>query len=239
MSSDPFVEFAAGDIALREGDPADALYLVESGYVTIFRLADPERPLAMLGPGDLFGEAAILQERAHVASARAETAMRALRIATPELAGVLRENVEVAVQLMRRLVQRLLLAEQGGAAEPIPPPDAVAEPASGAPIALLLRHVGGDIAVPAGKPELIVGRPDPATGAIPEIDLGEVDTARTLSRRHARLSQVDGRWMLREEPGVGNGTWLNGERLQPGQTLPVKAGDQLQFGAIEVELVRD
>lgn len=290
-SSTPFVEFAAGDAILREGEAASALYIIESGKVAIVR---GDQPLAELGPGDFFGEMAILQESAHSASARAATAVRALRIDAAAFHGVLRENVEIAVQLMRRLVLRLQAVELRAAAtissaaaaavrHPAPaaaPPSAVpaaaaaalpsgsaasasaptATPASVAaapvaapvaapapavavpaaqPTALLLRHAGGEIAVPAGKTELMIGRPDPATGAIPEINLGPVDSARTLSRRHARLILANGRWMLREEPGVGNGTWVNGERLQPEQTVSVKAGDALRFGAIEVELLRD
>jgi hypothetical protein len=286
-SSTPFVEFAAGDAILREGEAASALYIIESGKVAILR---GETPLVELGPGDFFGEMAILQESAHSASARAATAVRALRIDAASFHGVLRENVEIAVQLMRRLVLRLKAVEQraadtiaSGGDKPVARPPgsaatsaasapAVATPASepgavgpaplAAPVAvapavvpgaaaivatpaaepataLLLRHAGGEIAVPAGKSELMIGRPDPATGTIPEINLGPVDTARTLSRRHARLILANGRWMLREEPGVGNGTWVNGERLQPEQTVSVKAGDALRFGAIEVELLRD
>jgi hypothetical protein len=244
MSTDPFVEFAAGDVVLREGEPATALYIIESGHVTVFRQQAPEQPLAMLGPGEFFGETALLQGREHVSSARAETALRALRLDVGSLHGVLRENVDIAVQLMRRLVQRLLLAEQGelitpAAAEQVAAPAAPAAPLAPEAIALLLRHAGGEIAVPAGHHELLIGRPDPATGAVPDIDLGAIDHARTLSRRHARLILADGRWALREEPGVGNGTWLNDERLQPGQLAPVKTGDRLRFGAVEVELVRD
>lgn len=276
-SSTPFVEFAAGDAILREGEAASALYIIESGKVAILRGADQ---LAELGPGDFFGEMAILQESAHSASARAATAVRALRIDAAAFHGVLRENVEIAVQLMRRLVLRLQAVEQRAAASlsaaPPKPASTPAAPAPSAPVAatadvpaaaparpgvvpgaavaapaaaaspaaepataLLLRHAGGEIAVPAGKTELMIGRPDPATGAIPEINLGPVDNARTLSRRHARLILANGRWMLREEPGVGNGTWVNGERLRPEQTVSVKAGDTLRFGAIEVELLRD
>jgi pSer/pThr/pTyr-binding forkhead associated (FHA) protein len=45
-----------------------------------------------------------------------------------------------------------------------------------------------------------------------------------------------GEFGLREEPGVGNGTWVNGSRLQPEQEVAVKPGDTLRFGAVEVRL---
>ncbi len=250
----PFVEFAAGDVILREGEPASALYIIESGTVSISRAADPARELAALGPGDLFGEMAILQEQAHSASVTAQTPVRALRIEAAAFHGVLRENIEIAVQLLRRLVLRLQAAEQqlgepsaapapaAPVATVMPPATAPAElrpPPAPAPTALLFRHGDEELAVPAGKTDLLVGRPDPATGAIPEVNLGPFDSARTLSRRHARLLLAEGRWMLREEPGVANGTWLNGERLRADQSVSIKAGDRLRFGAIELELLRD
>jgi hypothetical protein len=288
MSKGPFVEFAAGEVILREGEAASALYIIDSGHVAIVRDAAPDTALAELGPGDFFGEMSILQEQAHSATVRAASAVRALRIDAAAFHGVLRENAEIGVQLMRRLVLRLQASEQGrrasrdiptpvaglaagtpaaapsvsAAASTAPPAAVVAPPPSAAPSAtavaapssttaaavpaapatapgaLILRHADGDIVLPADKAELLVGRPDPATGAIPEINLGPFDTTRTLSRRHARMVRAGEHWMLREEPGVGNGTWVNGERLQPEQSASVKIGDSLRFGAIEVKFVR-
>lgn len=102
--------------------------------------------------------------------------------------------------------------------------------------AWVLRHAEGALVLPDGKRDCLVGRPDPATGAIPEINLGPLDLARSLSRRHARLL-VDAKGVsLREEPGVANGTWVNGERVAAGATIALKPGDKLRFGAIELEL---
>ena len=99
----------------------------------------------------------------------------------------------------------------------------------------VLRHAQGSIALPEGKTDCLVGRPDPATGAIPEINLGPLDLARSLSRRHARLLVESGGVVLREEPGVANGTWVNGDKVPAGQGIKLKPGDKLRFGAIELE----
>lgn len=300
----PFVDFPAGSTMLREGEAAGAIFIIEAGRAAIERNG---AVLADLGPGDVFGEAALLQEQGHAANAVARTAVRALRLETATLPAVLRENVDVGMQLMRRLVQRLRAAETSGAlaaagasrsaAQPIdaaaskassapagvpvppvatnadsgtgppvspapvlnapptpaavdtrarsepmspaapaaPAPTAQAVPAAPAVIAHVLRHAQGVIAVPADKAECLVGRPDPATGAIPEINLGPLDLARSLSRRHARLLATGNTVSLREEPGVANGTWVNGERLAAGQVVILKPGDKLRFGAIELE----
>jgi CRP-like cAMP-binding protein len=50
-----------GKVVFRQGDKADAAYLVESGSVGIFREVDGRRvPIATIGPGDLFGEMAVI-----------------------------------------------------------------------------------------------------------------------------------------------------------------------------------
>ncbi|MCB0981425.1 MAG: cyclic nucleotide-binding domain-containing protein, partial [Ilumatobacter sp.] len=54
-----------GDVLFREGDVADALYLVVSGRVAI-AIANPidhrETVVALMDSGDLFGEMAMLDE---------------------------------------------------------------------------------------------------------------------------------------------------------------------------------
>jgi hypothetical protein len=290
-SESPFVDFTAGSTILHQGEAATALYIIEAGKVVVERSDAPGILLAELGPGEFFGEMAILQEQPHSANVVAKTAVRALRVDAAAFHAVLRENVEVAVHMMRRLVMRLRghetrrleleaqLARSLGApraapapapaaAEAAPPPagsspaaapasDAgptptakpapsampapapVAAPAAPKPPAatrFVLRHSQGEIALPAGKAGCLVGRPDPATGAIPEINLGPLDLARSLSRRHARLDVTADAVTLREEPGVANGTWVNGERVVAGQAVALKPGDKLRFGAIELEL---
>jgi CRP-like cAMP-binding protein len=105
-----------------------------------------------------------------------------------------------------------------------------------APIALKLVHTlsGAEFALNSGLHEMLVGRPDPVTGSAPEINLGLLDSSRTLSRRHAKLLHEGGLLFVREEVGASNGTFLNGERLRAGQLAPIKAGDQLKFGQIEI-----
>lgn len=84
--------------------------------------------------------------------------------------------------------------------------------------------------------ELIVGRIDRATGQTPEIDLTAIDTTRSTGRRHARILCRDGTYLLREEAGTRNGTFINGRRIQSGEEARLADGDRLKFGLIEIEL---
>ncbi len=52
--------FAPGDLIVREGDAADDAYVVTTGHAEVFREERGQRvPLRTLGPGDVFGEAAL------------------------------------------------------------------------------------------------------------------------------------------------------------------------------------
>ena len=55
--------------------PAEALYIIKSGNVRISIMAGEgeEKPLLMLGPGEFFGELALLQEESRLVTARAES----------------------------------------------------------------------------------------------------------------------------------------------------------------------
>ncbi|MBX9685196.1 MAG: FAD-dependent oxidoreductase [Candidatus Obscuribacterales bacterium] len=66
--------YGAGDIVLREGDAGTEFYSIEEGEVEVLkRIDDRFEVLAVLGPGDFFGEAAVLENRPRNATIRART----------------------------------------------------------------------------------------------------------------------------------------------------------------------
>ncbi|MEO8276562.1 MAG: cyclic nucleotide-binding domain-containing protein [Thermoanaerobaculia bacterium] len=96
-----------------------------------------------------------------------------------------------------------------------------------------LEHASGwSILIQPGS-ELVIGRPDPVTGAVPEIDLSPLDTERSLSRRHARIIGRDGNFFLREEVGTSNGTWVGADRLSSGVERQLADKDRLRFGRLD------
>src|SRR5919204_5911364 len=64
---------AAGGLICREGEPADRFYLVDTGAVVVSTtIADRAHQLARLGPGQSFGEIALLGHSRRTATVRAE-----------------------------------------------------------------------------------------------------------------------------------------------------------------------
>jgi MFS family permease len=70
------VPVAAGDVVIRQGEPADRFYLIESGAFRVTRAAhagDEPAVLRHLGPDEAFGEIGLLERSARTATVTAES----------------------------------------------------------------------------------------------------------------------------------------------------------------------
>jgi CRP-like cAMP-binding protein len=71
----------SGEIILRHGEPWDALYIIVEGIVRVFLPAEGKtREIACLGPGDCFGEMALLTGEPGSANIEAMTDLSLLRL---------------------------------------------------------------------------------------------------------------------------------------------------------------
>jgi CRP-like cAMP-binding protein len=62
--------YSDGEIIFHEGDPGDALYVIQFGKVKIIkRTPTKEITLALLGPGEIFGEMSLFDQKERSASA--------------------------------------------------------------------------------------------------------------------------------------------------------------------------
>jgi CRP-like cAMP-binding protein len=79
------VDVGAGQDVVRQGDAADALYLIESGSLKVRSHGrnNAAVELAALGPGDYFGEIGLLRRVPRTATVTAISPCRLLRIAGP------------------------------------------------------------------------------------------------------------------------------------------------------------
>jgi ATP-binding cassette subfamily B protein len=76
------VSYPFGAVIVEEGQAADALYVIVSGRARALRqgLGGEEVSLGLLGPGDVFGESALLEGRVRGATIRARSPVEALRL---------------------------------------------------------------------------------------------------------------------------------------------------------------
>jgi CRP-like cAMP-binding protein len=70
---------------VKEGEPADALYIVESGALTVTSdgAGGDGRPLNSLGPGDYFGEIGLIHRTPRTATVTTLSPCRLLRVDGP------------------------------------------------------------------------------------------------------------------------------------------------------------
>ena len=98
--------FPAGATILREGDEADAAYILTSGRCAVYRGAGDERRLLReMGPGEVFGEMALVTQRPRSATVIAVEDVTAIVITREMLAQELEAGSWLGA-LVRSLVDR-------------------------------------------------------------------------------------------------------------------------------------
>ena len=99
--------YHAGRVIVRRDDPGKALYVIVDGLAKVVRgkivTAQAE---AELGPGDFFGELALLDGGPRAATVVAATPIRAIRIQRSAFRRLLREEPEIALKVLEGMAGR-------------------------------------------------------------------------------------------------------------------------------------
>jgi CRP-like cAMP-binding protein len=97
-------EFDESDIVFREGDPARNIYLVMFGNVSLEICAAGTgcKQILTLGPGELLGWSALLEQSRYTARARTPQSARLLEINVPQLMRICDRDPQFGYELMRR-----------------------------------------------------------------------------------------------------------------------------------------
>jgi CRP/FNR family cyclic AMP-dependent transcriptional regulator len=103
------VRLNKGEVLFHEGDSGDRLYVVVSGKVKLGRSgsAGRENLLAVLGPGQMFGELSLFDPGPRSSTATAVTSCEIRTLEHDELMGWLAGRPEVAQGLLGQLAARL------------------------------------------------------------------------------------------------------------------------------------
>jgi CRP/FNR family transcriptional regulator, cyclic AMP receptor protein len=105
-------EFPKGTTLFREGETGKEMFVLQSGRIAISkRVRDEEKLLAVLGPGEFFGEMAIISNRPRNATATVSEDAKLLVIDPKTFEGMIRGNAEIAVRMIKKLAERLSEAD--------------------------------------------------------------------------------------------------------------------------------
>jgi signal transduction histidine kinase len=106
------VDLQPGEVLIREGDEADALFVVLDGELEVARQSGDSRiPLAVVGPGSLQGEIAALEGGRRLATVSATRVAEVLRIPVEALRELLATGPDVSLSVVRTAVARLRAME--------------------------------------------------------------------------------------------------------------------------------
>ena len=228
--------FRAGEVLFRPGDPSECAYLLESGQVEILRGEQgQQRRVALIGPGDVIGEMALVEERPHAMTARAVTDGAATTMTRSEFEHGLLHDPQRSRRYLRGLFERL--RELAARAEGAPPalPSAAPVPAA---VRVTLYPLTGKAAESLSEGGWVLPRFPFRIGRAAEAreeqpldlnDLWILDTAPfQVSRNHLSIDIFDGRQVIVRDRGSHLGTVVNdqpiGGRLRTSVAV-LSAGD--------------
>jgi CRP-like cAMP-binding protein len=246
--------FQKGHVIIAEGQRGTEAYVIERGSVEVYRPGPPELPLAVLGPGQIFGEMALVTEQPRSASVRALEDVEVRSVGRDEFLTHLRVAPEALLPFLRSLAERIrnlnglveeLTSRSTSTRDAVRAHLGAEAPGGGVAAAAKLRvRIEGltpraTSVLPGRRPATIdhfpyrIGRLALPEDPFSENELSIPDTSPWwVSRSHCALAQVDDRCFLIDR-GSRLGTLVDGKTLgggrQPGRV-------ELKPGAHEVRI---
>lgn len=99
--------YPAGQEIFREGLPGDGVYFVKSGLVVISGGEDGRHVFSRLGPGEIFGEMAIIEDRPRSATASAAQDSAVFFLPRVEMMSFIQHSPSLAFALLQQISHRL------------------------------------------------------------------------------------------------------------------------------------
>jgi CRP-like cAMP-binding protein len=107
------VRLRSGTTVFRQGDPGGSIYVIRAGKVRVVKESNGrQRVVITLGPGDFFGEMAVVTGGPRSATAEVIEDAELLKIPAGKLQEMVAGSAEIAIRLIRHLAERLEHANQ-------------------------------------------------------------------------------------------------------------------------------
>jgi len=102
-------KFPKEAVIYEDGSIGDYMYIIQEGQVKVTKMSEDgrEKILEILGPGDFHGEMALLDRAPRSASVKTTTPCVLLALSRQDFLGLLKQNHEVTLELIRVLARRL------------------------------------------------------------------------------------------------------------------------------------
>jgi len=107
------VRFKAGDIIFCEFEPGEELYIIKEGKVRITKIqGGKEKTIDVIGPGEIFGEMALIDNEKRTATVIAETDVTLIRVDKNNFEYLAKTNVQWAMKLIKIFARRIYDAKR-------------------------------------------------------------------------------------------------------------------------------
>lgn len=93
-----------GAVIVKQGEPGVGFFLIADGRVEV---THDGHKIREMGPGEFFGEMALMEERIRTATVTAKERTRCLQLVRWDFRALLKENPDLAVRMLEVVVQRL------------------------------------------------------------------------------------------------------------------------------------
>jgi CRP-like cAMP-binding protein len=102
------VRLTEGTTVFRQGDPGGSMYVIRTGKVRVLKESHGrKRVVTTLGPGDFFGEMAVVTGQPRSATAEVVEEAELLKVPADKLQEMVSGAGEIAIRLIRHLAERL------------------------------------------------------------------------------------------------------------------------------------
>lgn len=236
-------KFGPGEALYKSGEHQNFFYIINSGRVQL-KSEDGRTVLVALSKGDFFGEECFNNDQPAMCSAETVEETSIIKLPFNVLQEMMKKSPEITSKILKRLssknakITETLLAKNEEVEM-----DKYSESTDNLIIAeeklpdnldssIIIKRSNRNVKLV--KLNTYIGRRDYTTGFIPDIDLTQEDEEKYISRKHALISYVEGKFYFSEESGAINGTFLNGTKLNTGVKYQLNDGDEMTLCHLNV-----
>jgi CRP-like cAMP-binding protein len=230
----------------QKGDDQEYFFIINKGRVQL-KVDDSDTILIALGKGDFFGEESLNDGQVAAYTVEVIEDSDIIKIPYSSLTDMMKKNTAISVKILKKLSEKhvkmlensLTMTKTVAAAPKKKPKEA--EQLEDEESALLDSDIKAYLVIKRSnrivqltKQFTYLGRRDYTTGFIPDVDLTKEDEEKYISRKHSKLSYIDGRFYVSEEPGAVNGTFLNGNKLSTGVKHELNNEDEITLCHLDI-----
>jgi CRP-like cAMP-binding protein len=220
-------QYKKDDVIYRKDEEQAHFFIINTGKVHI-KLDEIDTILVALSKGDFFGEESLNEGQSAAYTVEVVEDSDIIKIPYGALTDMMKKNTAISLKILKKLSEKNLkildnvlnMTHTVSAPKKAVKATTALEEEESEPLesdikAYLVIKRSNRI-VQLTKKHTYLGRRDYTTGFIPDVDLTKEDDEKYISRKHAKISYIDGKFYVSEEAGAVNGTFLNGTKLETG-----------------------